>query len=416
MKIANRLLGLLVILNFCLCSGATEPDTKSTSTEAESPGRPKLLVGAERFDQYFPLLKDKKIGMVVNQTSVVGHPATYAHVVDTLLSYGFNITTIFAPEHGFRGDADAGAHVDNGKDAKTGLPIISLYGKNKKPTPEQLAGLDVVIFDIQDVGARFYTYISTMHYVMEACAEQHIPLIVLDRPNPNGFYVDGPIRKPEYQSFVGMDPIPVVHGLTVGELAKMINGEHWLENGVQCDLTVIPCQGYDHNTLYRLRIKPSPNLPNMTSIYLYPSLCFFEGTIMSVGRGTDFPFQVVGQPDFVEGKFDFTPHSMPGATNPLYKDETCHGYDLRSYENTYFLGKGALELKWLIETYNYYRMRGDDKKFFNKFFDTLAGTDELRKQLEGHNTEEDIRQSWHNDLVQYMQMRKQYLLYNDFTR
>ncbi len=294
----------------------------------------------EQTEKYLPLLKGKNIALVVNQTSVIQN----THLVDSLLSHKLRIKTIFAPEHGFRGEADAGAHVANGIDKKTNLPIISLYGNNKKPTSAQLKGIDLIIFDIQDVGARFYTYISTMHYVMEACAENGIPLLILDRPNPNGMYVDGPVLDMKFQSFVGMHPIPVLHGLTVAELAKMINGEKWLKDSAQCELVNITCENYTHQTTYSLPIKPSPNLPNDQAIALYPSLCFFEGTIVSVGRGTEMPFQLYGHPSW-KTAYSFTPISTAGASSPPYQNQRCYGYNL---ENT---STDGFTLSYLIQAY-----------------------------------------------------------------
>ncbi len=368
-----------------------------------------IQVGAERLEQYLPLLNEQKVALVVNQTSEVNNQ----HLVDLLLANGVEIVRIFAPEHGFRGKADAGAQVKDGKDAKTGLPIISLYGKNKKPQAKYLIDVDKVIFDIQDVGARFYTYISTMHYVMEACAENNKPLIILDRPNPNGHYVDGPILDPAYQSFVGMHEIPVVHGLTVGELAQMINGEKWLKDQAECDLTIIKCLAYDHNTYYSLPIKPSPNLPNMRSIYLYPSLCFFEGTPISVGRGTQQQFQLIGSPELARGGYQFTPVSSEGAKYPKHENKICNGKDLSKESISKLASESCLNLSHLLEIYQLYPNKA---KFFNEnlFFDKLAGTDRLRKQIIAGQSEEEIRKSWAADLAAYKSMRKEYLLYPDF--
>ncbi len=361
----------------------------------------KVIVGAERFDEYLPLLKGKKVALVVNQTSVVG--AT--HLLDTLLSQKVNVVKIFAPEHGFRGDADAGAHVSSSVDAKTGLPLVSIYGRNKKPSKEQLQDVDVVIFDIQDVGARFYTYISTMHYVMEACVENNKKVIVLDRPNPND-YVDGPIIKEDkYKSFIGMHNIPVLHGCTVGELAQMINGEAWLKNGVKANLIVVKMTGWKHGDKYSLPVKPSPNLPNDMSIQLYPSLCLFEGTAVSVGRGTYTPFQVIGYPDRSFGKYTFTPEPIKGMdTNPVQKGKVCYGYDLRKAKTKGF------SLKYLIDFYN---KSNQGAKFFTRpqFFDKLAGNSTLRWQIIKGKSEELIRESWQADLNKYKKMRSKYLLY-----
>lgn len=369
-----------------------------------------IKVGAERFELYLPLIENKRVAIVGNQTSRVGEE----HLVDILLDKKVNLTKVFAPEHGFRGEAANGSTIKNGIDPKTKLSIISLYGKNKKPSKEMLDNIDVIIFDIQDVGARFYTYISTMHYVMEAAAENNIKVIILDRPNPNGFYVDGPVLKLEFQSFVGMHPIPVVHGMTVGELALMINAEGWLNNNVICDLSVIPCENYSHLDLYQLPIAPSPNLPNMTSIYLYPSLCFFESTVISVGRGTELPFQIIGYPNCKNAPFSFTPVKIPGVSDyPKFENMVCFGYDLREFGDFYFSTGGGLYLEWLIGMYNEYPNKSE---FFkkNNFFDKLSGTDLLKKQIiEGKNLSE-IKESWNDELLMFKNKRKKYLLYKDF--
>jgi uncharacterized protein YbbC (DUF1343 family) len=384
---------------------------KNILNENNSMSKPAIRTGADRTEMYVPQLKDKRIGLVVNQSSVIGEYGKEVHLADSLHKLGIKIDKIFVPEHGFRGTADAGEKIDNTLDPKTKIPIISLYGNKKKPAPEDLNNIDIMLFDIQDVGARFYTYISTLHYVMESCAENNIPLVILDRPNPNGFYIDGPVLKPEYKSFVGMHPVPIVHGMTIGEYARMINGERWLEAGKQCRLTVIPCQYYHHNETYQLRIKPSPNLPNMTAVYLYPSLCLFEGTIVSVGRGTDKPFQIIGYPEYPVKEFEFTPKSVEGAKNPPYLNVTCYGIDLKNFGKEYFLQRRSLDLSWLIALYKKYPHK---EKFFTPFFDKLAGTDELRKQIENGKSEEEIRQSWHQDIVRFLEIRKKYLLYPDF--
>lgn len=365
-----------------------------------------IQVGAARLDQYLHLLRQKRVGLVVNQTSVVEQ----THLVDRLLAEKIKIQKVFAPEHGFRGKADAGEKVSNSKDVKTGLPIVSLYGKNKKPTATQLNNLDIVVFDIQDVGARFYTYISTLHYVMEACAENNIPVIVLDRPNPNGHYVDGPVLEEQFKSFVGLNPIPVVHGMTVGELAQMYNGEKWLKNGVQCELTVIPCTGYDHNYFYELPIKPSPNLPNPHSIYLYPYLCFFEGTPISVGRGTDQQFQVVGHPKLKQMPYNYVPVSKSGAKYPKHENKRCFGLDLSTTPLPILQQKKQLDLQWLLLMYQEF---DDSESFFNKngFFNKLAGTSSLQKQMKAGWSEQQIRASWEPALQQFKAKRRQYLLY-----
>jgi uncharacterized protein YbbC (DUF1343 family) len=383
---------LLCVFSACYSQQTAHKDTQTPASS--------VTVGAARLPSYLPLLQNKKVALVVNQTSVIGN----THLVDTLLTYNVKIQKIFAPEHGFRGTADAGEKINNAKDSRTGLPLLSLYGKDKKPSAEQLADVEVVIFDIQDVGARFYTYISTMHYVMEACAENNKHCIVLDRPNPNGHYVDGMVLQSAHQSFVGMHPIPVVHGLTVGELAKMINGEKWLANAKTCPLTVITCENYTHQTPYSLPIKPSPNLPNDISIALYPSLCFFEGTVVSVGRGTDFPFQVIGYPDYPQKDFSFTPVSKEGAKNPPYLNQLCYGTDYR--QNNF--EKYNFSLQPLI---HYYQTAKNKATFFNDFFTKLAGTKQLRQQIEAGMTEEEIRATWQADLTQYKQMREKYLLY-----
>ncbi len=367
-----------------------------------------VIVGAERIDQYLSLLKGKSVGLVVNQTSVIGS----THLLDTLLSLGIDVELVFAPEHGFRGTADAGEHVSNGVDPKTKTAIVSLYGDNKKPKPGQLKDLDMLVFDIQDVGVRFYTYISTLQYVMEACAENNKPLVILDRPNPNGHYVDGPVLDTQYRSFVGMQPIPVVHGMTIGEYAKMLNGEKWLDNEEQCTLTVIPCLNYDHKTFYALPVKPSPNLPNMTAIYLYPSLCFFEGTNnVSLGRGTEKPFQIYGSDLFPDNlPYSFTPKSMDGAKNPPLLDKQCFGYDLSNIPLD-TLRKQKFTLKYLL---NAYKLSSDKSKFFNSFFIKLSGKGSLRVQTEKGLSEKAIKLSWKVQLAQFKEIRKKYLLYKDF--
>jgi uncharacterized protein YbbC (DUF1343 family) len=368
------------------------------------------ICGIDQKDKYLPLLENKAVGLVCNHTSL---RITGEHLVDYLLKKQIRVNTVFAPEHGFRGTASAGEEIKDGKDLKTGLPIISLYGRNKKPSPDMLAGIDVVVFDIQDVGARFYTYISTLSLVMEACAEQGIPVIVLDRPNPNGYYVDGPLLKPGYDSFVGMHPVPVVHGMTVGEYAQMVNGEGWLSKGVQCELTVIKAVGYEHSMASSLPMAPSPNLPNATAIRLYPSLCFFEGTNVSVGRGTDKPFQQIGAPWMAAAfpEYTFTPAPNEGATQPRYNGETCYGVDLTSFGNSFLPTYKGIYLYWLLEAY---RMAPDKSAFFNPYFNKLAGSEVLRKQIEAGLSEEEIKASWQADLHAFKLVRKKYLLYPDF--
>ena len=365
-----------------------------------------LRTGAEQMEKLLPLLKGKRVALVVNQTSIVGERQT--HLLDTLLSSGIRVKKVFAPEHGFRGNADAGETVKNGRDVKSGLPILSLYGKNKKPGAEQLADIDVVLFDIQDVGARFYTYISTMHYVMEACAEQQKPFIVTDRPNPCD-YIDGPIREASKKSFVGMHAIPILHGCTIAELAQMINGEGWLRGGLRCPLTVIPIEGWEHGQPYSLPVKPSPNLPNNQSIALYASLCPFEGTSVSVGRGTYMPFQVIGSP-FIKGyTYSFLPRPLEGFDkNPMHKGQSCHGLDLRNAR----IPEG-FSLKYIIEFYQAYQKAGKANQFFTRasWFDLLMGTSSVRQDIIAGKNESAIRSSWQKGLEHYRAIRLKYLLY-----
>ncbi|HKK75665.1 MAG TPA: DUF1343 domain-containing protein [Saprospiraceae bacterium] len=397
----------VLILSICVfsCQNQTsQAQSKTSNGEAETA----ITVGAARTDAYLPLLRGKSIGMVVNQTSTIGN----THLVDSLLASGIKIIKIFAPEHGFRGQADAGEKVSDGKDNQTGLPIASLYGAKRKPAPTDLAGIDLMVFDIQDVGARFYTYISTMHYIMEACAENDIPMLVLDRPNPNGHYVDGPVLDTSrYRSFVGMHPIPTVHGMTIGEYAQMVNGERWLVGGLQCDLTVIPCENYSHDRPYILPIKPSPNLPNNRAIYLYPSICLFEGTVFSLGRGTSKQFQVIGAPDYPQTAFSFTPVSRPGATYPKHEDKTCYGLDLTQLLPEQIFAERQLNLSYLLDIYQTYPHK--DKFFLeSNFFEKLSGNDELKAQLIAGKSEAEIRASWEPELGQFKESRKKYLLYD----
>lgn len=398
---------ILFVSMFSVCcsgqgdlSSSEKPVLEKTENVAKVE-QTKVIVGAEQTNLYLPLLQNKKIGVVANHTSMIND----VHLVDSLLTLKINLKKVFSPEHGFRGKADAGEKVSSNIDAKTKLPIVSLYGKNKKPYPEQVKGLDVIVFDIQDVGARFYTYISTMHYVMEACAENNIKFVVLDRPNPNGNYVDGPILENEFKSFVGMHQVPIVHGMTVGEYTQMINGETWLANGVKCDLEVIKMQNYSHSTEYELPIKPSPNLANMQAILLYPSLCLFEGTPISVGRGTEKPFQWIGSPK-LKSDFMFVPKSMEGAKEPLLKGETCYGLDLSAVNV-----KKELDLSYLISFYNQYP---DKEHFFEKFFNTLVGNAKLQEQIKQGKTEEEIKATWQKGLLEFKAKRKKYLLYQDF--
>lgn len=395
----NALIKRVVFLLLLSCVGFAN---------AQNEEKGDLVIGAERFDMLKTLLEDKRIGLVVNQTSILNNEIQ-THLLDALLENGFQVKVVFAPEHGFRGIADAGEIVKDSKDIKTGIPIVSIYGKQKAPTAEQMADIDAVVFDIQDVGARFYTYISTMHYVMEACAENDKELIVLDRPNPND-YIDGPIRQPGFRSFVGVDPIPLLHGLTVGELASMINGEGWLKTGENsCKLEVVTMLNWKHGDPYWLPVKPSPNLPNDQAVRLYPSLCFFEATSFSVGRGTYHPFQVIGYPDKKFGDFSFTPTSLPGFdTHPIQKDKVCYGINLQEYPF-----EGGLTLKFVLY---FYDKCGKNASFFfsrAKWFDLLAGTDQLRKQIIAGMNEEEIRETWKEDLDNYKEMRKKYLLYEE---
>lgn len=395
---------LLSFLNFYCAGNKVQPTLGKLPIQQ----LPRLQVGAERLDLYWPLIKDKKVAFVVNQTSTMGE----GHLIDSLHALNLDIVRIFAPEHGFRGTADAGEKIKDGKDAATGIPITSLYGKKRKPTSDDLAEVDWVIFDIQDVGARFYTYISSMHYVMQACAEQGVAFMVLDRPNPNGHYVDGPVLDPAYQSFVGMHEVPVVHGLTVGEYASMVNEEGWLGKGLKCDLKVIPCTGYTHQTAYTLPIKPSPNLPNNRAIYLYPSLCFFEGTQVSVGRGTDKQFQLIGLPDYPSEEFSFTPSPKPGARYPKHQDQLCKGFDLTRKEAADIHREARLNLSYLLKVY---RNAPNKEQFFLKtnFFDKLAGGKSLQEQVKAGWSEQQIRESWEPQLSQFKKTRKKYLLYAD---
>lgn len=350
---------------------------------------------------------NRSVGVTSNHTGIIDG----VHLVDTLLVSGVVVKSVFAPEHGFRGDRPDGEKIESGYDPRTGLPIISLYGSNKKPKPGQLEGVEVMVFDIQDVGARFYTYLSTLHYVMEACAEQGIPILVLDRPNPNIDFIDGPVLDPKFSSFVGMHPVPVVYGMTIGEYARMINGEGWLQGGMKADLHVVPCSGYTRDLDYALPVAPSPNLPDMTAIYLYPSLCLFEATTVSVGRGTNTPFSVIGEPTNRSGDYTFTPRSIPSASlHPKHQGQVCRGYDLNiEVSNPENLNR--IDISWLLRMY---RETGDPRKFFDRpdFFDKLAGTDSLRKSILDGKSEEQIRTSWREELEKFMEVRAKYLIYS----
>ena len=363
----------------------------------QNPSAP-ILPGAYKTEHYFPLLENKNIGLTVNHSSLIHQ----THLTDTLLNMGFPVIKVFTPEHGFSGTISNGIKVDYEKGDHS-FELISLYGKNKKPTDKQLEEIDIMIFDIQDVGARFYTYISTMHYVMEACAENNIPLIILDRPNPNGSYVDGPVLDTAYSSFVGMHPIPIVHGMTVGELAKMMNGEKWLNNGIQCRLSIVKVQGWSHSTTYVLPVNPSPNIPDNLSAALYPSLCLFEGTIMSVGRGTDFPFQQIGHPDYPDTTYSFTIQSEENAKQPPYKKEKYYGLSWIGQQPRY-----SFTLQPLIEVYQ----KMNRKNFFNDYFKRLVGNEKLQQQIETGQSEKEIRATWEKDLNNFKEKRINYLIYD----
>jgi len=362
-----------------------------------------ITISAANVDAYIPLLKEKKVGIVAHQASVISSAKNTIHLVDLLRKKNISIQKVFAPEHGFRGTADAGEKIENQIDSKTQLPIISLYGKNRKPSKEQLKGIEIMVFDLQDVGVRFYTYLSTLHNVMEACAENNIPLIVLDRPNPNAHYIDGPVLNIEHKSFVGMHPVPIVYGMTIGEYAQMINGEKWLANSIKCDLTIIPLKNYTHQTTYELTIRPSPNLPNKQSIALYPSLCLLEPTRVSIGRGTDLQFQVYGHPGFPKTDFSYVPKSNFGSKNPKHKGQICYGENLTTINPP-----SKIELKWLMNAYSGFP---EKDSFFLKGFERISGVSNLKKQLIGGASEKTIRNSWTDDLNKFKKTRIKYLLY-----
>ncbi|WP_375417810.1 exo-beta-N-acetylmuramidase NamZ domain-containing protein [uncultured Hymenobacter sp.] len=398
------LLPLLVsVLATCAAGPPGAAPTAALSPVQPAPAAAPLRMGAEQLEKYLPQLQNQRVGLVVNQTSRVGR----AHLVDTLLARGVNVAAIFAPEHGFRGEAADGATIKDGRDERSGRPVRSLYGKSKKPTPAMLADVDVLVFDIQDVGARFYTFISTLHYVMEAAAELGKPVLVLDRPNPNGAFVDGPVLEKAHRSFVGLDPLPIVHGLTVGELARMLNGEKWLAGGAQCRLTVVSVAGaYTHATPYALPVRPSPNLPTARSVALYPSICLFEGTNVSVGRGTDTPFEVFGAPTQPATRpYSFTPRPNAGSPTPPLNGQLCHGLNLRPPAAGEPQG---LTLKYLID---FYQQSTDKAHFFSKYFAELSGTDSLQAQIVAGRTEAQIRPTWEPGLNNFKKLRKKYLLY-----
>jgi len=392
---------LLILLGSFVCNSQSH---RVLSVEVDDT---QIQVGAARTQAYFPLLNGKNVALCVNHTATIGN----VHLLDTLISAGIKVVKIFAPEHGFRGEAEAGKTIVNSMDSKTKTPIVSIYGANKKPSKEQMQNIDIVVFDIQDVGARFFTYISTLHYIMESAAENNVQIMVLDRPNPNGYWVDGPVLDTAFRSFVGMHPVPISHGMTVGEYAKMINGEGWLAGKKQCYLTVIQVLGYTHFHRYQLPIHPSPNLSTMAAIYLYPTLCLFEGTAMSLGRGTDKPFCIFGHPDFPIGDLYFTPKSIPNvATNPPHLEKECRGFDLTDYALTILKNSNLIDIDLIIEAYQNYPNKS---KFFTSFFDKLAGNKSLREQIIAGKSADEIRKSWQKDLDTFKQIRKKYLLYGE---
>lgn len=394
-----KLMRFLLLSLFALFITASSLSAQNRKIAAPIPA-------AQLTHKYLRFLKNKNVAMVVNQTSIINN----THIVDSLRSLGINIKTIFCPEHGFRGNADAGEQVSSSIDSATKIPLISLYGKHKKPDSIDLKDIDIVVFDIQDVGVRFYTYISTLHYVMEACAENNVEMLVLDRPNPNGYYIDGPVLQSQHKSFVGIHPVPIVYGMTIGEYAKMINGEEWLANKVKCRLHVIRNAEYNHQKKYTLPVKPSPNLADQDAISMYPSLCLFEGTVISVGRGTYEPFKMIGHPSLSEKyTYSFIPESINGMSKePPYLGKQCFGLDLRNYVNDSTQSLNQLNLSWLKEMYNNYT---DKEHFFNSFFEKLAGTTELRTQIISGKSESEIRSTWQGDLNTFKEIRKKYLLY-----
>lgn len=400
----NKILVYLIVLLTFVCIS----ELYAQASKVANSGYGSIVVGAERAQKYLPQLRAKRVGLVVNQTSVVAS----GHVVDFLLSKKVDIKKIFAPEHGFRGKEDAGAKISNEIDSKTGIPIVSIYGKKHGPDSSDVADIDILVFDIQDVGVRFYTYISTLQYVMEICAALKKPLIVLDRPNPNAHYVDGALLDPSLKSFVGMQPVPVVYGMTIGEYALMLNGEKWLTNELKCNLQVIACQKYTHQTMFELPVKPSPNLPNLRSVLLYPSICYFEGTDFSLGRGTAKQFQIYGSPLATDGDFTFTPQPNEGASKPFQVGKLCRGHDLSNQAAKKIFAEKQINLKYLTEAYHYFPQKDS---FFLKgnFFDKLAGTYQLREQLKKGKYIAEIRNSWKVDLERFKAIRKKYLLYKD---
>nr|MBS0037634.1 DUF1343 domain-containing protein [Saprospiraceae bacterium] len=406
------IIGTLLSLVFALGSYSASDRKNSNSFDsdfAEVTLAKEVVAGVERMEEVLKVLEGKRVGLVINPSSMVGE----RHLLDTLIDLGVAVHKIFALEHGFRGDADAGELIKDSRDVATGLPVVSLYGQNRKPQKEDLKALDLILFDIQDVGVRFYTYISSLHYIMEAAAENGVKVVVTDRPNPNGFYVDGPVLEEGFKSFVGMHPVPVIHGMTIGEYALMIRGEQWIEFSEDLQLEVIPCLNYDHSMTYDLPVRPSPNLPNLKSVLLYPSLCFFEGTEISVGRGTHLQFQLIGSPYLTEGDTVFIPHSLPGATQPPFLGQKCTGYSFSNYHWKDFASARKLDLSILLMIYNQFP---EGQSFFlkNNFFDRLAGTDRLRKQIIAGWDEETIRAEWQSDLQKFQEIRSKYVLYDDF--
>lgn len=423
-------IGLILIATNCFAQKektkikAGDQKLKIKTTKS---GTSSIVPGAERLETYLPLLKGKRVAVFANPTAVVGH----THLVDTLLKLGINIKVVFGPEHGFRGNAPDGAKIETTVDKATGIPIVSLYGQKNKPSKEDLKDIDVMVYDIQDVGTRFYTFISSFQLYMEAALENGIPLLVLDRPNPNGFYVDGPVLDPKFKSFVGMEPIPVVYGMTIGEYAMMLGGEKWLSEKANTKydwykksaqnsadtpfhFLVIKCLNYTHKSKYVLPIKPSPNIPEIQSVYWYASHCFFEGTVISEGRGTEKPFEYIGHPSLPKNLFSFTPHSTEGAPDPKYKDQVCYGWNVSgTQEEVLKMIDGRLQLRYLLEAY---RLFPDKENFFKKGngFNRLAGNDELMKQIQQGKTEQEIRASWEPKLSEFKKTRKKYLLYPDF--
>ena len=422
-------LGIIATVFYTQCNAQGDPKSQAANAKSEPTGSDapeEIIPGAARIPVYLPLLKGKTVGVFANQTSMVGN----THLVDTLLKLGVQVKAIFGPEHGFRGTADAGEKVGTYVDKETGIPIISLYGNKRKPSAEDLEDLDLLIFDIQDVGARFYTYISSLQDFLEAALENHKPLLLLDRPNPNGFYVDGPVLDPKFKSFVGMQPVPVVYGMTIGEYGMMIAGEKWLSDKANAINTfnvgtqpttdtpfhflVIKCKGYDHRSKYPLPVRPSPNLPDMASIYLYPSTCFFEGTVFSEGRGTDKPFQVFGHPLLPKSMYSFVPKPNEGAKSSKHYFETCYGWDLSGpVEKVLAEVDGRIQLKWLLDAYRLFP--GKDSFFLkSNYINKLAGNDQLIQQIKAGRSEQEIRESWEPGLRAFKAIRKKYLLYDDF--